>query len=459
LQELLFSLGCAHVYHDECIGQYATVKGMGVNNVPCPTCKYTPSDPVVVDADAGRPSVIGLVENFDGFTDEEFGEDDAETLHGEGEEDASGPETGGAAGSNGDGYAGSGKGKGNGKASATARPKASDTGNAQALPKAEAKAKAEPKAKAKAEPKAKAKAEPKAKAKGKAKAKAKAAAASVPLAPDGDGADGGAATPVAGDGGDMTDDDHAPLVAEAKGKAKGKAKGTAKAKPKARASAPGDDGDDGDDDNADSAGDAMDNFLNEARGDPALAKAKGKAKGKANAKAKAKGKAQAVPKAKATAKAAAVPPAPGVDGGNGDGGQAAPDGGDGDGQAGPDGVLVPAGDAAAAAADEGIMMTGGWSDDVYCSSCRTYCSFKRCRVLSKHAATWRCHSCNTKVSQLRRIHETWPTGAFLSLTEDSQTARFNIKTSCCLATSSLYDGVWGLCLATVSLCVCECVSV
>ena len=70
--------------------------------------------------------------------------------------------------------------------------------------------------------------------------------------------------------------------------------------------------------------------------------------------------------------------------------------------------------------DGGDTMATAWSDDVFCSTCHQTCAFLKCRVMSKNKGTWRCNSCNTKVTQLRRIHETWPTGVFLTLSEDPE---------------------------------------
>ena len=81
MQELLFSLGCAHTYHDECIGQYATVKGTTVGRVSCPICKYSPDNPVdVSDSDSGGPVDEGDVEG-EGCGPAPEVEEDAEGEH------------------------------------------------------------------------------------------------------------------------------------------------------------------------------------------------------------------------------------------------------------------------------------------------------------------------------------------------------------------------------------------
>ena len=137
--------------------------------------------------------------------------------------------------------------------------------------------------------------------------------------------------------------------------------------------------------------------------------AKGKAKGKARGKAKStasRSTAQPSPKAMANAtdKAkASTTPAPSASG-------AAP--------ASASGEIVPVGSDAEPVAD--ATFDGMWDDKVFCSNCHQFSTFQKCRVLSKVAGTWRCNACSTKCNQLRRIHGSWPTDQFLSLSKDVQ---------------------------------------
>jgi hypothetical protein len=190
-------------------------------------------------------------------------------------------------------------------------------------------------------------------------------------------------------------DQESEAAPEAKGKGKGKGKGKAKAN---AAAAPAGEGE-ADDDDA-----AMEDFLNEALADPALAKAKGKAKAKAKSVPNAKSVPKAKGKAKGKAKAAAAPAAAAEE--ESEAAEAPP----------------AAGTTTPVVVEPPVMdeLAAVWSDKVFCQSCRQFCSFFRCRVLSKLTGTWRCHSCNTTVTQMRRLHGSWPSGSFSVLSEDSQ---------------------------------------
>jgi hypothetical protein len=94
-----------------------------------------------------------------------------------------------------------------------------------------------------------------------------------------------------------------------------------------------------------------------------------------------------------------------------------------------------------------------WSDKVFCQNCKQFKSFQRCRVMSKHLGNWRCHTCSVKCVQLRRLHGSWPTEQFMSLSEDSQPPTyFEIPATCCLATPSLHVG-WRINVSGPILCL------
>jgi hypothetical protein len=93
------------------------------------------------------------------------------------------------------------------------------------------------------------------------------------------------------------------------------------------------------------------------------------------------------------------------------------------------------------------------SGDVQCQNCKLFCSFQRCRIMSKLSRTWRCHLCSVKCTTLRRHNGTWPTSHFISLSKDSQPPTyFEIQAYCCLATSSLYIG-WCINVSGPILCL------
>ena len=70
-------------------------------------------------------------------------------------------------------------------------------------------------------------------------------------------------------------------------------------------------------------------------------------------------------------------------------------------------------------AEPGTLFDG----NVYCEACKTFQPLSRSRLRAKGADKWRCYSCHSKMSQLRRAHGKWPNAAFTALDED-QRAQF-----------------------------------
>ena len=230
---------------------------------------------------------------------------------------------------------------------------------------------------------------PKSKAKAKAKAKHTALAAGKAPPPK------AALAAVPGDVGE------GPPNAKAKAKAKAKAQAPPA---KAKSGAPVDVAE------APPAEANTEAPADDAEAPPAKAKAKAKAKAvaiadakapppkaKGKAKAKAKAKPKAKPQAKPKAKAASEEPAP----------EAVET---------PESGLVLAEVRPPPALDTAQLFSEGF---VSCVNCKQMANFTKCRVMCKGQGTWRCNKCNTKCSQLRRIHHEWPTADFLLLSEDS----------------------------------------
>jgi hypothetical protein len=71
--------------------------------------------------------------------------------------------------------------------------------------------------------------------------------------------------------------------------------------------------------------------------------------------------------------------------------------------------LVPAGTA--------NDWSGLFEGRVRCDSCGRFVLYKRCRLIRKADALWRCGSCGVKHVQLRRAYGTWPTADFQRLSE------------------------------------------
>ncbi len=107
--------------------------------------------------------------------------------------------------------------------------------------------------------------------------------------------------------------------------------------------------------------------------------------------------------------------------------------------AGADGVPPPAGDDVVPlpAGDDDVPPPAGQSEgdgdggaeddnhvvsmfdgNVMCDSCERYSDFKKCRIISKRAGTWRCGLCGVKSAQLRRLYGSWPTGEFTLLPKE-----------------------------------------
>ena len=43
-EEFLYSLGCTHTFHEECVGTYARLKGVSFWAAPCPVCRFVSRD-------------------------------------------------------------------------------------------------------------------------------------------------------------------------------------------------------------------------------------------------------------------------------------------------------------------------------------------------------------------------------------------------------------------------------
>ena len=127
------------------------------------------------------------------------------------------------------------------------------------------------------------------------------------------------------------------------------------------------------------------------------AKAKAKARGKAKAKGKAKGKGPG----KALGKAAAVDDSANAD----DELQIA--------------LLASAGGTDTAAIDPYFFDRTPVAELAFgvvsCSFCNHETEFSKCRLVGKQQMIWKCGTCNSKSTQLRRLFGTWPTEEFSML--------------------------------------------
>ena len=55
---------------------------------------------------------------------------------------------------------------------------------------------------------------------------------------------------------------------------------------------------------------------------------------------------------------------------------------------------------------------------VICILCTVLVSYKKCRIASKTAQTWRCGKRMAKMTELRRVLGEWPTKEFTRLSEE-----------------------------------------
>ena len=63
---------------------------------------------------------------------------------------------------------------------------------------------------------------------------------------------------------------------------------------------------------------------------------------------------------------------------------------------------------------------------VFCGVCANPCELMQVRVKSKGEGTWQCLKCMTRITQLRREYDVWPTPTFNSLSEDEQKEFFSM---------------------------------
>lgn len=232
-----------------------------------------------------------------------------------------------------------------------------------------------------------------------------------------DAADGesGAGAAAAADGesavaaADAVAPDERAATAKAKSKAAPKAvapKMAAKAKAKAKATA--------------GAGVAADAVVQDASAAKAKAKSNATAAvpgGAAKAKAKAKAKAAAAVGGGESADAAADESAAGA---AAEGDESAAPAGDGESAAAAAVVPVDCAEADALAVMHSENLSGLFNGKVMCMNCKQWSCFKSSRSINMAKSTWRCGSCSTKYTQLRRLYNTWPTQNFRMLSEDAK---------------------------------------